>query len=125
MSPAVFGRWGLSPGCAAKAWATAPPLKTVVLIGSIVSGARKRQASRLAASRSGRLILAAIEENYWCGRLIAPPVLPFDPKALVSDRTKSEPEWECHAFTGTKPGKWPRRVELPRYLVVAPGESPL
>ena len=27
--------------CAAKTWATAPPLKTVVLIGSMVSGARK------------------------------------------------------------------------------------
>ena len=28
-------------GCAAKTWATAPPLKTVVLTGSMVSGARK------------------------------------------------------------------------------------
>jgi len=32
---------GLDHGCAAKTWATAPPLKTVVLIGSTVSGARK------------------------------------------------------------------------------------
>ena len=30
---------GLDHGCAAKTWATAPPLKTVVLIGSMVSGA--------------------------------------------------------------------------------------
>jgi hypothetical protein len=32
---------GLDHGRAAKTWATAPPLKTVVLIGSMVSGARK------------------------------------------------------------------------------------
>ena len=32
---------GLDHGCAAKTWATAPPLKTVVLIGSMVSGAMK------------------------------------------------------------------------------------
>jgi hypothetical protein len=30
-------------GCAAKTWATAPALKAVVLIGSIVSGAVKRR----------------------------------------------------------------------------------
>src|SRR6476646_4505346 len=32
---------GRDHGCAAKTWATAPPLKTVVLIGSMVSGATK------------------------------------------------------------------------------------
>jgi hypothetical protein len=31
----------LGYGCAAKAWATAPRLKTMVLTGSMVSGARK------------------------------------------------------------------------------------
>ena len=31
----------LDHGCAAKTWATPPPLKTVVLIGAMVSGARK------------------------------------------------------------------------------------
>jgi hypothetical protein len=35
------GAIGLDHGCAAKTWATAPPLKAVVLIGSIVSGAVK------------------------------------------------------------------------------------
>jgi hypothetical protein len=33
-------------GCAAKTWATAPPLKTVVLIGFTVSGARKTPLTR-------------------------------------------------------------------------------
>jgi hypothetical protein len=43
----MFRRWVrtvkhvLDHRCAAKTWATAPPLKTVVLIGSMVSGARK------------------------------------------------------------------------------------
>jgi hypothetical protein len=32
---------GLDHGCAAKTWATAPPLKAMVLIGSMVSGAMK------------------------------------------------------------------------------------
>jgi hypothetical protein len=32
---------GLDHGCAAKTWATAPPLNTVVLVGAMVSGARK------------------------------------------------------------------------------------
>ncbi len=31
----------LDEACAAKTWPTVPPLKTEVLIGSIVSGARK------------------------------------------------------------------------------------
>jgi hypothetical protein len=31
---------GLDHGCAAKTWAMAPPLKTVVLTGSMVSGAK-------------------------------------------------------------------------------------
>jgi hypothetical protein len=35
---------GLNHECAAKTWATAPPLKTVVLIGSMVSGARRERA---------------------------------------------------------------------------------
>jgi hypothetical protein len=40
----MVGPWdgeGLDQGCAAKTWATAPALKTVVLIGSMVSGALK------------------------------------------------------------------------------------
>ena len=35
------GEGSLDHGCVAKTWATAPPLKTVVLIGSMMSGARK------------------------------------------------------------------------------------
>jgi hypothetical protein len=31
---------GLDHGCAAKTWATAPPLKTVGLTGSMMSGAK-------------------------------------------------------------------------------------
>ena len=42
----------LGHGCAAKTWATAPPLKTVVLSGSMASGARK---SRPARTQDGRV----------------------------------------------------------------------
>jgi hypothetical protein len=39
--PDIRSLIGLDHGCAAKTWATAPPLKTVVLIDSMVSGAVK------------------------------------------------------------------------------------
>ena len=41
MGGAVLHLAGARSRCAAKTWATAPPLKTVVLIGSMVSGAMK------------------------------------------------------------------------------------
>jgi hypothetical protein len=43
---------GLDHGCAAETWATAPPLKAMVLIGSMVSGAMK---IRSPAPRNGRM----------------------------------------------------------------------
>jgi hypothetical protein len=45
----------LDHGCAAKTWATAPPLKPVVLTGSLVSGARKIRWCDVAVERDRHL----------------------------------------------------------------------